>query len=117
MLEDIRRDMTFAFARLLVAGSAVVSTASAFTAQAVRQAPAARTLPAPSGYTLAWSDEFDRDGAPDPATWGYEEGFVRNNEAQWYTRNRRENARVANGMLVIEARKERFANPEHNPAR
>jgi beta-glucanase (GH16 family) len=79
---------------------------------AMSQAPSA-----PAGYVLAWSDEFDRDGAPDPAIWTYEEGFIRNNEAQWYTRDRRENARVSNGMLVIEARRERFDNPRHDPAR
>ena len=65
------------------------------------------TLPA-GEWKLVWSDEFDKPGAPDPAKWTYEEGFVRNNEAQFYTRDRRENARVENGMLVIEARKEHF---------
>lgn len=50
-----------------------------------------------------------------PARWDYEEGFIRNNEAQYYTRDRRENARVENGMLVIEALKERFTNPRYDP--
>ncbi|HWH71204.1 MAG TPA: glycoside hydrolase family 16 protein, partial [Candidatus Sulfotelmatobacter sp.] len=63
-----------------------------------------------------WSDEFDKPGLPDAAKWDYETGFIRNNEAQFYTRARQENARVANGMLVIEARKEPFKNPEFNPA-
>ncbi len=62
-------------------------------------------------WKLVWSDEFDKPGQPDPAKWGYEEGFLRNNERQYYTRDRRENARVENGMLVIEARKERFKLP------
>lgn len=66
-------------------------------------------------WKLVWSDEFDKDGAPDPAKWDYEEGFVRNNEAQYYTRDRRENARVENGMLVIEGRKEKFPNARYNP--
>ncbi|HLH53557.1 MAG TPA: glycoside hydrolase family 16 protein [Verrucomicrobiae bacterium] len=61
-------------------------------------------------WKLVWSDEFDKPGLPDPARWNYEEGFIRNNEAQYYTRARLENARVENGMLVIEARKERFKN-------
>jgi beta-glucanase (GH16 family) len=69
----------------------------------------------PPGYKLVWSDEFDRPGLPDPARWGYEEGFVRNHEAQYYTRSRLENARVENGLLVIEARKERFQNPHFKP--
>ena len=59
-------------------------------------------------WKLVWSDEFDRSGAPDPSKWGYEEGFLRNQEAQYYTRDRRENARVEDGMLVIEGRKEAF---------
>src|SRR5947209_3032733 len=66
-------------------------------------------------WKLVWSDEFDKPGLPDPSRWGYEEGFIRNNEAQYYTR-RPENARVEDGMLVIEARKERFANPSYDPA-
>jgi beta-glucanase (GH16 family) len=60
------------------------------------------------GYELVWADEFDRDGAPDPKKWTHELGFVRNRELQWY---RPENARVAGGFLVIEARRERVANP------
>ena len=57
-------------------------------------------------WKLVWSDEFDRPGLPDPAKWSYEQGFLRNNEEQLYTRERKENARVEDGMLVIEARKE-----------
>jgi beta-glucanase (GH16 family) len=32
----------------------------------------------PAGYKLVWHDEFDTDGAPDPANWKFEKGFVRN---------------------------------------
>ncbi len=66
-------------------------------------------------WKLVWSDEFDRPGLPDPAKWDYEEGFVRNNEAQYYTRARSENARVENGLLVIEGRKESFKIPAQRP--
>jgi len=66
-------------------------------------------------WKLVWSDEFDRDGLPDPAKWTYEEGFVRNQEAQYYTRARAENARVERGVLVLEARKEQFPNPRYEP--
>ena len=59
------------------------------------------------GYTLVWSDEFGGDGDPDPKKWGYELGFVRNRELQWYTSR---NARQADGLLIIEARRERVAN-------
>jgi beta-glucanase (GH16 family) len=57
-----------------------------------------------------WADEFDADGAPNPANWGYEHGFVRNQELQWY---QPQNARVEDGRLIIEARRERFVNPDH----
>ncbi len=57
-------------------------------------------------WTLAWAEEFDRPGAPDPAVWTPEKGYVRNGEAQYYTSGRPENARVENGLLVIEARRD-----------
>jgi beta-glucanase (GH16 family) len=75
------------------------------------------TVPAlAADWKLVWSDEFDKPGLPDPAKWNYEEGFIRNNEAQYYTKARSENARVENGMLVIEARKEQFKNPRFDQA-
>lgn len=66
--------------------------------------------PLPEGFKLVWSDEFDKDGLPDPAKWGYEKGFVRNKEAQYYTDARKENTRVENGHLVLEGIKEEFPN-------
>lgn len=61
------------------------------------------------GYALVWSDEFNRDGAPDSANWTYERGFVRNRELQWY---RPDNATVSDGLLVIDARRERVRNAQ-----
>jgi beta-glucanase (GH16 family) len=61
-------------------------------------------------WKLVWSDEFDKPGLPDKTKWGYEEGLVRNHEAQYYTKDRLENARVKNGMLVLEGRKVVFAH-------
>jgi beta-glucanase (GH16 family) len=52
---------------------------------------------------LIWSEEFNYSGPPSPEKWGYEMGYVRNNELQYYT-NRNENVRVEDGNLVIEAR-------------
>jgi hypothetical protein len=40
-------------------------------------------------WKLVWSDEFDKPGLPDPSKWSYETGFVRNGEAQYYTRARK----------------------------
>jgi len=63
--------------------------------------------PYPGGYgkytQLIWSDEFDNQGLPDESKWGYEKGYVRNNEMQFYTVKRLENARVENGNLIIQA--------------
>lgn len=65
------------------------------------------TVPS-SVYQLVWSDEFDKEGAPDPLKWTFETGFARNQEAQWY---QKENAICAGGNLVITAKKERKSNP------
>jgi beta-glucanase (GH16 family) len=67
-------------------------------------------------WKLVWNDEFTTDGRPDPAKWGYEQGFVRNNEKQFYTKDRPENARVEKGNLVIESRKEPFDKGEYTSA-
>jgi beta-glucanase (GH16 family) len=64
----------------------------------------------PPGYKLVWSDEFDVDGTPNPKNWNYEKGFARNEELQWY---QPDNATVKDGLLVIEARKERVSNPNY----
>jgi beta-glucanase (GH16 family) len=84
----------------------------ASNALAASSAPATASSPG-SKWELVWSDEFDRDGLPDPAKWNYEDGFVRNHEKQYYTTERKENARIENGMLVIEGRKEQFKNPRY----
>ena len=68
-------------------------------------------IPVPDGYVLAWSDEFDVDGAPNPKNWNFETGFVRNQELQWY---QTANASVAGGLLIIEARREQVTNPNYS---
>ncbi|HEV7351796.1 MAG TPA: glycoside hydrolase family 16 protein [Brevundimonas sp.] len=74
-------------------------------------APAMAQTPLP-GHRLVWSDEFDRDGLPDPARWRYDTHANRsgwyNDERQYYAADRPENARVENGRLIIEARRERL---------
>ncbi len=55
-------------------------------------------------WNLVWSDEFDKDGMPDTAKWNYQHGYLRNHEKQYYTIGRKENARVVDGHLIIEAR-------------
>ena len=65
-------------------------------------------------WQLVWSDEFDDQGKPDPARWGYQLGDLhKNNELQYY---RRENAWVEDGQLVIESRKESFEGMNYTSA-
>ncbi len=75
-------------------------------------APNTPPIVAPAGYHLVWSDEFDVDGAPNSDNWSFEQGFVRNEEAQWY---QPDNASVQAGCLIIEGRREQKANPNYNP--
>jgi beta-glucanase (GH16 family) len=63
-----------------------------------------------SAWTIVWSDEFNTNGAPDAKNWKFENGFVRNNELQWY---QRDNARCQNGLLLIEGRRESKPNPTY----
>lgn len=63
-------------------------------------------------YVLVWQDEFNHDGGLD-SCWSFEEGFVRNEELQWYSRD---NARVENGCLVLEALQASIPNPNYKPA-
>lgn len=60
-------------------------------------------LAAQKEWKLVWSDEFNKEGLPDTAVWSYENGYARNEEAQWYQPG---NAYCRDGLLIIEARKE-----------
>ena len=68
-----------------------------------------------SGWTLAWSDEFNQpDGsAPDPAKWKIETGGNGwgNKELEYYTA-RPENLRVKNGKLEMVALKHIYTGPD-----
>ena len=70
-------------------------------------APIAMAQQERESLRLVWSDEFEVDGRPS-RDWTYEQGFLRNHEAQWY---QSQNAFVKDGCLVIEGRQERFRNP------
>lgn len=81
--------------------------------------PAPTATPGSGDYTLVWSDEFD--GAEiDRNKWTFDIGWGQNgwgnNELQYYT-DRPENARLENGMLIIEAREERYRAQEYTSAR
>ncbi len=68
---------------------------------------------------LVWSDEFDYTGLPNSEKWSYDVGGHGwgNAELQYYTQNRTENARVENGKLIIEARKENYNGSAYTSAR
>lgn len=68
-------------------------------------------------WQLVWSDEFDYEGLPDPDKWSYDTGYIANNEKQYYTEARPENARVEGGHLIIEARKENMEGFDYTSAR
>ena len=67
-------------------------------------------------WELIWADEFNYEGVADQTKWDYEVGFIRNREKQYYTKQRLENARVENGTLVIESRKEKYKKAEYTSA-
>ncbi|HCW08027.1 MAG TPA: laminarinase [Cytophagales bacterium] len=65
----------------------------------------------PKKEKLIWSDEFNYTGVVDSTKWNFDQGNGcpqlcgwGNNEAQIYTTNK-ENIRVENGLLIIEAKK------------
>ncbi|MCL3782628.1 glycoside hydrolase family 16 protein [Prolixibacteraceae bacterium JC049] len=72
-------------------------------------------------YKLVWSDEFDYSGLPDSTKWKYDtEGNSHgwgNQEAQFYTEKRLENAQVKDGVLHIVALKEDFGGKKYTSAR
>ncbi|MDR2954647.1 MAG: glycoside hydrolase family 16 protein [Prevotella sp.] len=62
------------------------------------------------GYQLVWNDEFETDGKPDSTKWGYEYGFERNKELQWYQPL---NAYCRDSKLIIEGKREKIKNPNY----
>ncbi len=72
-----------------------------------------------AAYGLVWSDEFNGSSI-DQSNWSFETGTGSggwgNNELEYYT-SRSENARIENGNLVIEARKESYGGMNYTSAR
>jgi beta-glucanase (GH16 family) len=89
----------------------------AVSAQAAAPVGAVDTQPPPGFSRLIWSDEFNGTSI-NTSNWGFDlgnSGFG-NNELENYT-SRLENARVQNGMLIIEARRENFGGSAYTSAR
>ena len=73
----------------------------------------------PPSWQLVWNDEFNYSGLPDSTKWSYDmggEGWG-NHELEFYTGKRLENARVEDGNLIIEARKEKWKGNNYTSAR
>ncbi|MBQ8362536.1 MAG: glycoside hydrolase family 16 protein [Thermoguttaceae bacterium] len=104
------------FSPLFAALAVSLSTFNAFAADAsdastrvVDSKNVPQTIKTSDGreLKLVWNDEFDGVGAPDPEKWGYEIGYIRNNEAQYYS-DRLENVFQKDGALTIRTLKEKF---------
>ena len=86
---------------------------------ACNESPKTDTSKAEDNWQLVFSDEFDYTGLPDSSKWVEETGGHGwgNNELQYYTAGRLENARVEDGHLTIEARKEPWEGKEYTSVR
>ena len=74
-------------------------------------------IPELPGWKLLWHDEFDGDAINrDNWTFDLGGGGWGNGEAEYYT-DRPENARIDDGMLVIEARQEKYEDSYYTSAR
>lgn len=69
-------------------------------------------------WELVWSDEFEKNGPVDPKKWSFQTGGHGwgNQELQHYTTTT-DNARIEDGHLIIEARKEQFKDNAYTSAR
>lgn len=71
-------------------------------------------------FNLVFQDEFEVNGAPNPAIWSYDIGRGTsgwgNNELQYYT-NSPDNVVVQNGYLIITAKSESFGGANYTSAR
>ena len=71
--------------------------------------------PDTGNWKLIWADEFNEaDGRLNPGKWHREEGFLRNEELQYYTDSSK-NLQISNGKLVLTALKETLSNKDYWP--
>ncbi|HWR99346.1 MAG TPA: glycoside hydrolase family 16 protein, partial [Prolixibacteraceae bacterium] len=101
--------------------SYIVLAALLFPWQAILPDTPNQDKPADPAYKLVWSDEFDYNGLPDTKKWSFDvtgnsSGWG-NNEAQYYTSDRLQNAQVKDGFLTITALKEDHEGKKYTSAR
>lgn len=106
--------MKLLIAILIISLTAIFSKESVYKSDLTINANShstATTILRKENYRLVWNDEFNADSEPNPTNWGYENGFKRNNELQWY---QQENAICKDGVLTISAIKEKVNNPAYD---
>ncbi len=116
----ITRILLFVTVSLVRAGAAPANETAGLGAKAANAfhagpAEAAARYASPD-WVMLWHDEFDRGTMVSPEKWAYEVGRVRNNEAQYYTEARPENARVADGDLIVTGRREPWKGADYTSA-
>lgn len=108
--------IALSFAAMLAATPQVAADPRTIETNGPQSAKTETTIPAPEphrppkGYELVFADEFNSGDLPDPDKWYYDthrnaQGWY-NNELQYYSAERADNARIENGALVITARRE-----------
>ena len=115
----MKRIVSLILAGILLLSACVSATTQPTAAPTVVPTPAS----APSygwnsqGWDLVWSDEFDGTMI-NPKNWVFDKGGSGwgNVEMEYYT-DRPENARIENGLLVIEARQEEYERLPYTSAR
>lgn len=104
------------FLLIIICISLVFSTTGCTQAVAT-PVPTATPIPPLEGWSLVWHDEFDAEEI-DRQNWTFDIGGHGwgNGEMQYYT-DRSENARLENGLLVIEAVQEKYSGSYYTSAR
>ena len=107
------------FVLLLLAGCVFTGCSKKASSPAPPVTPVNPNPPVELPYQLVWSDEFNGTGLPDASKWGYDVGGNGwgNNELEYYTDSKTANARMENGNLVIEAKKESVGGRNYTSAR
>jgi beta-glucanase (GH16 family) len=98
----------------------VTVTATSSTGVSIKKSIPVTVTVAAAVPVLFWSEEFNAEGAPDPAKWGYNlgtgDGGWGNQELQYYT-SAPANVLVGGGILKITALKESFNGSPYTSTR